>query len=82
MATRISHLQGAKVRGEFDPSTLEVRVNSSPWSGAVFPSPTAAAQAVVAHVPGHRKTVNTNGRKFWRLVPGGEDLRSVIGQRL
>jgi hypothetical protein len=30
----------------------------------------------VAHVPGERKTNNTNGSKFWRLKSNRKDLRS------
>lgn len=70
-----------RFEGEFNPSTMELRVLSAPWSGQTFSSPTAAAQEVVAHVPGERKTNNTNGRKFWRLQSNRKDLRSVIGER-
>jgi hypothetical protein len=66
---------------EFNPSTMEVRITSAPWSGRVFDSPTAAAQSVLDHVPSDRRTNNTNGRRFWRLVSGGGDLRSIVGER-
>ena len=72
--------KGNTVRAEFHLSTLEVRVISAPWSGRVFPSPTAAARAVVEHFGGALRTTSTNGRKFW-FTEGGEDLRSLIGQR-
>jgi hypothetical protein len=74
--------KGRRFEGEFNPSTMELKITSEPWSGDTFASPTAAAQAVVAHVPGPRETNNTNGRKFWRLESGGGDLRTIVGQRL
>lgn len=70
-----------RVDGEFNPSTMELRILTAPWSGRVFNSPTAAAQAVVAHGPGNRQTNNTNGRRFWRLNSGEGDLRTVVGER-
>lgn len=70
-----------KYEGEFNPGTHELRITSAPWSGTVYPSPTAAAQAVVDHVPSERETPNTNGRTFWRLTTTGKNLRSIIGQR-
>ncbi|MHA3838145.1 hypothetical protein ACXR8F_20705 [Terrabacter sp. AAH1] len=73
--------KGQTFEAEFNPASLEVRITSAPWSGKVFSSPTAAAEAVVSHVPGKRETVNTNGRKFWRLRSGDGDLRTVVGQR-
>ncbi len=76
--TYLSHL----VEGDFNPTTMEVRVSTAPWSGRVFASPTAAARAVVEHYGGdNRQTTNTNGRKFWRLKDRDEDLRSVVGRR-
>lgn len=70
------------VEGEFNPTTMEVRVSTAPWSGRVFPSPTAAARSVVEHFGGdNRQTTNTNGRKFWRLKDRDQDLRSVVGTR-
>ena len=72
-----------RVEGEFNPNTMELRVITAPWSGKVFNSPTAAARAVVEKLgSGERQTSNTNGRKFWRLSGGGDDLRSVVGTRL
>jgi len=70
-----------RFEGEFNPQTMELRVTSAPWHSRVFPSPTAAAQAVVEHVPGKRQTNNTNGRKFWRVTSTGQDLRSIVGER-
>jgi hypothetical protein len=70
-----------RFEGEFNPQTMELRVTSAPWRGNVFSSPTAAAQAVVEHVPGDRQTNSTNGRKFWRVTATGQDLRSVVGER-
>jgi hypothetical protein len=71
-----------RVEAEFNPSTMEVRITTAPWSGKVFNSPTAAARAVVEKFGSNdRQTSNTNGRKFWHL-PNGDDLRSVVGTRL
>lgn len=73
--------KGNRVDGEFNPSSMELRVTTAPWSGRVFASPTAAAIAVVEHFPSDRETSNTNGRKFWKLTSDGRDLRSVVGER-
>lgn len=73
--------KGNRIEGLFNPSTMAVKVTSDPWRGKVFTSPTAAAVDVVDHFPSDRRTSNTNGRKFWRLVSTGNDLRSVVGER-
>lgn len=73
--------KGHRVEGEFNPSTMELKVTTAPWSGRVFQSPTAAAIAVVEHFPSDRETSNTNGRKFWKVTSTGRDLRSVVGER-
>lgn len=71
------------VEGEFNPTTMELRVSTAPWSGRSFPSPTAAARAVVEHFGSdERRTSNTNGRKFWRLTGEDVDLRSLVGTRI
>lgn len=71
------------VEGEFNPTTMELRVSTAPWSGRSFPSPTAAARAVVEHFGSdERRTSNTNGRKFWRLTGEDVDLRSLVGVRI
>jgi hypothetical protein len=73
--------KGNRVEGAFNPSTLELRITSGSWSGQVFASPTAAAIAVVERFSSDRVTPNTNGRKFWKLVASGRDLRSIVGER-
>ncbi|GAA1979997.1 hypothetical protein GCM10009817_20840 [Terrabacter lapilli] len=73
--------KGQTFEAEFNPASLEVRITSAPWSGKVFPSPTAAAEAVVSQAPGQPETVNTNGRKFWKLRSGSGDLRTIVGRR-
>lgn len=73
--------KGQRVEGLFHPGTHEVRITTVPWAGKVFPSPTAAAIAVVEQYSTGRQTPSTNGRKFWKLVSDGRDLRSIIGER-
>jgi hypothetical protein len=73
--------KGNRVEGGFNPSTMELRVDTAPWSGKVFSAPTAAARAVVEHFPNDRETSNTNGRKFWKVTATGRDLRSIVGER-
>lgn len=73
--------KGHRLEGEFNPSTMEVKVLTNPWAGRVFSSPTAAATAVVEHFPSTRETSNTNGRRFWRVVSTRRDLRSIVGER-
>jgi hypothetical protein len=73
--------KGKQYQGRFNPSTMELMIETVPWSGQIFSSPTAAAQAVVGRTPSERQTVSTNGRKFWRVTSTGKNLRSVVGQR-
>lgn len=74
---------GRRVTGRFDPSSLTVAIDDAPWNGKVFPSPTAAAIAVVRQLaPDERQSANTNGRIFWKSAHTGKDLRSIIGVRL
>lgn len=73
--------KGQRVEGAFSPDTLELQVDSAPWSGRRFSSPTAAAQAVVSQYGSDRQSPNTNGRRFWKVTRTGNDLRSLIGER-
>jgi hypothetical protein len=73
--------KGHRVEGTFNVDTHEVRLSTAPWTNNSFPSPTAAAVAVVDHYSGDlRETPNTNGRLFWKLS-NGKNLRSIIGSR-
>lgn len=75
--------KGHRIEGMFNPATHEIRLTTEPWANKYFSSPTAAAVAVVGHYSGDlRESNNTNGRMFWRLRETGENLRSVIGERL
>lgn len=73
--------KGHRVEGTFDPGTFAVRIQSSPWHGKEFPSPTAAAIAVVEYFSPDRAEPNTNGRRFWKLSDGGRNLETMTGRR-
>jgi hypothetical protein len=74
--------KGHRLDGTFNRSTHEVRLSTEPWTNKTFPSPTAAAIAVVLHLSGDvRESPNTNGRKFWKVVATGKNLHSLIGER-
>lgn len=74
--------KGHRLEGAFHPRTREVRLSTPPWTNKVFPSPTAAAVAVVEHFSGDvRESPNTNGRKFWKVADTGKNLHSIIGER-
>lgn len=73
--------RGRRVDAEFNRDTMEVKVLSAPLEGRAFPSPTAAAMAVLERLPSGRETQGTNGRTFWKVTGTGEDLRSIVGRR-
>lgn len=73
--------KGHRIEGTFNVATHEIRLSTPPWTDKYFPSPTAAAEAVVDYYSGDvRETPNTNGRLFWKLRDG-KSLRSIIGSR-
>ena len=74
--------KGHRIEGTFNRETLEVVITSGPLANRGFPSPTAAAVAVVLHFSGDvRESPNTNGRLFWKVTETGRSLRSLIGER-
>lgn len=66
-----------RVEGLFDPATRSVTITGGPQSGKVFPSPSAAAMAVIQAVNPERTTPNANGWSFWRITRSGEELKSL-----
>ena len=74
--------KGNRIDGAFSPRSHEVQLKTQPWANKTFPSPTAAAVAVVEHYSGDvRESPNTNGRKFWKVEETGKNLHSIIGER-
>jgi negative regulator of replication initiation len=73
--------QGRRVSGVFQRSTKQVRVTSDLLAGRSYPSPSAAAIAVVESINPGRTHPNTNGRTFWIIDDTGKALRSIMGQR-
>lgn len=73
--------QGHHVRGVFERSTKRLRITSGPLADRIYPSPSAAAIAVVESVNPDRARPETNGRTFWIIDKTGKTLRSIIGRR-
>jgi hypothetical protein len=73
--------KGELVEGSFNPATKELKVNTAPWNGKTFTSPTAAAVEVVRRISGPDVTPSTNGRTFWIITETGYNLHSVVGER-
>ncbi|MFF9677315.1 hypothetical protein ACF1GS_37440 [Streptomyces eurythermus] len=69
-----------RVEGLFDPATRTLTVTDGPGAGQVFPSPSAAAMAVIQTINPDRSTPNANGWSFWRLTRSGEELKSLRRQ--
>ncbi|MFG2935043.1 hypothetical protein [Streptomyces sp. NPDC048282] len=66
-----------RVEGLFNPATRTLAVTAGPCAGQVFPSPSAAAMAVIQAVNPGRTTPNANGWSFWRVTRTGEELKSL-----
>jgi hypothetical protein len=73
--------QGSRIQGIFDRTTNQLGITSGPLAGRTYPSPSAAAIAVVESVNPGRAFPQTNGRTFWIIDSTGRNLRSVIGRR-
>ncbi|MEU1516882.1 hypothetical protein ABZ490_32850 [Streptomyces sp. NPDC005811] len=66
-----------RVEGLFDPATRTLAVATGPLSGRAFPSPSAAAMAVIQALNPDRTTPNANGWSFWHVTRTGEELKSL-----
>lgn len=69
--------QGERVDARFLPATRRVAVTSGPLAGRDFPTPSAAAGAIVAASNPGRRDTRTNGWRFWRVVETNGYLDSV-----
>jgi hypothetical protein len=68
--------RGQRVEATFDRGARTVTVTSGPHAGTTFSTPSAAASAVV-HALNPKRNANTNGWSFWRLTPGGDELKAL-----
>lgn len=68
--------RGNRSEGLFDPATRTLSITTGPGAGTVYPSPSAAAIAVVSAVNPERNP-NTNGWLFWRVTHSGEELKTL-----
>jgi hypothetical protein len=68
--------RGQRVEATFDRSARTVTVTAGPHAGTTFSTPSAAASAVV-HSLNPKRNANTNGWSFWRLTPGGDELKAL-----
>ena len=69
--------RGSKVEAVLDPVRETVKITSAPLVGAAFPSPSAAAIAVVERLNPGRRYSNTNGWRFWRLAENDHLIDSI-----
>jgi hypothetical protein len=65
-----------RVEGVFDPAARTLTVTSGPHAGTSYPSPSAAAMAVIQALNPDRSP-NANGWTFWRVTRSGEELKSL-----
>jgi hypothetical protein len=68
--------RGRRVDARFLPATRRVTVTSGPLAGNHYPTPSAAAGAVVALMNPGRET-RANGWRFWRVVATNAHLDTV-----
>ncbi|MGW4321110.1 hypothetical protein ACWEMW_18240 [Streptomyces sp. NPDC004684] len=69
--------RGARIEGLFDTATRTLTITGGPGAGQTFPSPSAAAMAVIQAVNPDRSTPNANGWSFWRVTRSGQELKSL-----
>lgn len=71
---------GHRIEAKFEPRTQAVVIDSPPWSGERFKSPTGAARSVVEHL-NPRVDSNRNGWTFWVIDDANARLLSSIRPR-
>ncbi|ADI06953.1 hypothetical protein SBI_03832 [Streptomyces bingchenggensis BCW-1] len=68
--------RGRRVEATFDRNTRAVTIKDGPHAGTTYPTPSAAASAVV-QVLNPDRNPNTNGWNFWRLNSSGDELKAL-----
>ncbi|GLX47325.1 hypothetical protein Shyhy01_02750 [Streptomyces hygroscopicus subsp. hygroscopicus] len=68
--------RGERIQRLFHPDTRTLTVTQGPQAGQSFPSPSAAAMAVIQELNPDRSP-NTNGWLFWRVTSSGDELKSL-----
>ncbi|MER7789570.1 hypothetical protein [Streptomyces sp. NPDC097640] len=68
--------RGQRVEATFDRNTRGVTITDGPHTGTTYPTPSAAASAVVQALNPDRNP-NTNGWSFWRLTSNGDELKAL-----
>jgi hypothetical protein len=69
-----------RIRGVFDPAARTLTVTTGRHAGTSYPSPSAAAMAVIQSLNPDRSP-NANGWTFWRVTHSGEELKSMRQSR-
>jgi hypothetical protein len=77
----VATVAGHTVKGQFTPSTCELRVLTRPWSGRTFCSPAAAADAVARYFAAGRPMPPLDA-PVWRVAGTGHVLRAPTARRV
>ena len=77
----VATVAGHTVKGQFTPSTCELRVLTRPWSGRTFCSPAAAADAVARYFAAGRPMPPLDA-PVWRVAGTGHVLRAPAVRRV
>ncbi len=73
-----SNYLGNETTAEFHPGSTAIRITSGALKGKEFPSPSAAAIAVVKHTNPNRVDAHANGWRFWKVNGTRRNLDSVF----
>lgn len=73
-----SNYLGKDTTAEFHPGSTAIRITSGALKGSEFPSPSAAAIAVVKHANPNRADPHANGWRFWKVYGTRRNLDSVF----
>lgn len=77
----VATVAGHTVKGQFTPSTCELRVLTRPWSGRTFCSPAAAADAVARYFAAGRPMPRLDA-PVWHVAGSGHVLRAPTARRM
>ncbi len=69
--------EGHRVGAQYLAATGRLTITTEPLAGQAFPSPSAAARAVIAALNPARAATQANGWRFWRIAATRERLDSL-----
>ena len=69
--------EGTHVEAQYLLATGRLTITTEPLAGQAFPSPSAAARAVIAALNPARAATQANGWRFWRIAATRERLDSL-----